>query len=176
MRKEEKSEVIKSLADQLGTYTHFYLADISGMNAEQTAALRKSCFEKGIKLIVVKNTLLGKALEQTGKADAELVTVLEGATSIMFTNTGNVPAKLIKAFRKETGAEKPVLKAAYVDECVYMGEASLDQLVNIKSREELIGDVIALLQSPAKNVISALQGAAGGKISGLVKALENRAQ
>lgn len=176
MRKEQKSEVIKSLADQLGNYTHFYLTDISGMNAEQTAALRRSCFEKEIKLIVVKNTLLGKALEQTGKADAELVSVLEGSTSIMFSNTGNAPAKLIKAFRKDKGGDKPMLKAAYVDECVYMGEPSLDALVNIKSREELIGDIINLLQSPAKNVISALQGSAGGKISGLVKALENRAQ
>ncbi|WP_298061951.1 50S ribosomal protein L10 [uncultured Rikenella sp.] len=176
MRKEEKSEVIKSLADQLGSYTHFYLADISGMNAEQTAALRRSCFEKDVRLIVVKNTLLGKALEQTGKADAELVSVLEGSTSIMFSNTGNAPAKLIKAFRKDKGGDKPILKAAYVDECVYMGETSLDTLVNIKSREELIGDIINLLQSPAKNVISALQGSAGGKISGLVKALENRAQ
>lgn len=177
MNKEEKSEVIKSLAEQLGEYAHFYLADTSGLNAEQTAALRKSCYEKEVKLIVVKNTLLGKALEQTGKADAELVTVLEGSTSIMFSNTGNAPAKLIKDFRKANKkAEKPALKAAFVDECVYLGESSLESLVNIKSREELIGDVIALLQSPAKNVISALQGSAGGKIAGLVKTLENRAQ
>ena len=176
MTKEEKLVVIDNLAEQLRTYPHFYITDIEALNAEQTASLRRQCFEKEIKLIVVKNTLLGKALEQTGKADQELVSVLEGSTSIMFSNTGNAPAKLIKAFRKDQGGDKPMLKAAYVDECVYMGETSLDALVNIKSREELIGDIITLLQSPAKNVVSALQGAAGGKISGLVKALENRAQ
>lgn len=176
MKKEEKSEVINSLADQLGTYMHFYLADISGLNAEQTSALRRSCFEKDVKLVVVKNTLLNKALEQIGKADAEIVSVLEGSTSIMFSNTGNAPAKLIKSFRKEKGGDVPALKAAYVDDCVYMGEVSLEQLVNLKSREELLGDIVSLLQSPAKNVISALQASAGGKISGLVKALENRAQ
>lgn len=176
MRKEEKSEVIKSLAEQLGAYAHFYLTDISGLNAADTAALRRTCFEKEVKLIVVKNTLLGKALEQVGKADEELVTVLEGSTSIMFSNTGNIPAKLIKSFRQEKKAEKPMLKAAFVDECVYVGENQLENLVNIKSREELIADVVALLQSPAKNVISALQGSAGGKIAGLVKTLENRAQ
>lgn len=176
MTKTEKAEVIEGLVSQLGEYSHFYLADISGLNADQTAALRKTCYEKEVKLIVVKNTLLGKALEQIGKADEELVAVLEGSTSIMFSNTGNVPAKLIKSFRKERKLEKPMLKAALVDECVYTGEASLDELANLKSREELLADVVALLQSPAKNVISALQGSAGQKIAGLVKALETRAQ
>lgn len=176
MRKEEKAQVIESLVSQLGEYTHFYLADISGLNAAQTAALRKTCYEKEVKLIVVKNTLLGKALEQVGKADQELVAVLEGSTSIMFSNTANTPGKLIQAFRKEKKSEKPQLKAAWVDECVYVGEQSLDALANLKSREELLGDIVALLQSPAKNVISALQGSAGQKIAGLVKALETRAQ
>ena len=123
-------------------------------------------------MVVVKNTLFLKALEMVDKADAELVPVLEGPTAILFSNTGKVPAVLIKEFRKTN--EKPVLKAAYVEECVYTGEASLDQLATLKSRDELIGDIIALLQSPAKNVISALQGSAGQKIAGLVKALEER--
>ncbi len=176
MTKAEKAAVIERLVGQLGEYAHFYLADISGLDAQQTAALRRTCFEKEVKLVVVKNTLLGKALEQVGKADGQLVGTLEGATSIFFTNTGNAPAKLIEGFRKGKNLEKPMLKAAWVDECVYLGEGSLKDLVNLKSREELIGDIVALLQSPAKNVISALQGSAGQKIAGLVKTLETRAQ
>ena len=121
--------------------------------------------------MVVKNTLLIKALEKVNKADEELVSTLKGATSIMLTNTGNVPAKLIKEFRKNS--DKPVLKAAYVDDCVYVGEQNLDTLVSIKSREELIGDIVTLLQSPARNVISALQSS-GGKIAGIVKTLSER--
>lgn len=172
MTREEKSNVIESLAQQLNQYSAFYLADISTMNAEATAALRKKCFESQIKLVVVKNTLLAKALEKVNKADADLLKVLEGSTSVMFTNTGKAPAVLIKDFRKTS--DKPVLKAAYVEECVYVGDNTLDELCNIKSREELIGDIVALLQSPAKNVISALQGSAGQKIAGLVKTLEER--
>lgn len=175
MRREEKTEVINSLVAGLGEYTHFYLTDISGLNAAQTAALRRKCYESDIKLIVVKNTLLGKALEQVGSADAEIVATLAGSTSLMLTNVGNAPAKLIKEFRKAAKAEKPLLKAAMVDQCVYVGEESLEALINVKSRDELIADVIALLQSPAKNVISALQGSAGQKIAGLVKTLEERA-
>lgn len=174
MRREEKTEIINSLAEQLGVYTHFYLADTSGLNAAQTAALRKKCYEQEIKLIVVKNTLLGKALEATGRADQEIVASLTGSTSVMFTNVGNAPARLIKEFRKSAKVEKPALKAAYVDECVYIGESSLEDLINVKSRDELLGDVIAMLQAPAKNVISALQNAAGGTIAGLVKTLEER--
>lgn len=175
MRREEKTEVINSLVAQLGDYAHFYLADISGLNAAQTAALRRKCYEKEIKLIVVKNTLLCKALEAVGSADAEIVATLEGSTSIMFSNIGNVPAKLIKEFRKETKAEKPLLKSAYVDKCAYVGEESLEALTKVKSRDELIADVIALLQSPAKNVISGLQASAGQKIAGLLKTIEERA-
>ena len=174
MRREEKAELINGLADRLGEFAHYYLADISGLNAQQTAALRRTCYEKEVKLIVVKNTLFGKALEQAGKQNEEIDQILVGSTAVMFSNTGNSPAKLIKEFRKSAGSEKPLLKAAYVDECVYVGEASLTDLVNLKSREELIGDIIALLQSPAKNVISALQGSAGGKVASLVKALEER--
>ena len=169
MTKEEKLVVINNLAEQLRAYPHFYIADIESLNAEQTAALRRKCFESDVKLVVAKNTLLGKALE---KADADLVKVLEGPTSIMFAHVAKAPAVLIKEFRKKS--DKPVLKAAFAEGCVYVGDNQLDALCNIKSKEELIGDIIALLQSPAKNVISALQANAGQKIAGLVKTLESR--
>ena len=172
MTKQEKLAVINGLTEQLNQYPHFYLADIESLNAEQTAALRRKCFEKKIKLVVVKNTLLGKALENVDKASEDLVAVLKGSTSIMFTEVGKAPAQLIKEFRKS--CEKPVLKAAYVEGCTYVGDNQLDTLCNIKSREELIGDIVLLLQSPAKNVISALQSNAGQKIAGLVKSLEER--
>ena len=133
---------------------------------------REAKSESDVKLVVVKNTLLGKALEKVEKADADLVKVLEGPTSIMFTNVAKAPAVLIKEFRKKS--EKPVLKAAFAEGCVYVGDDQLDALCNIKSKEELIADIVALLQSPAKNVISALQANAGQKIAGLVKTLESR--
>ena len=172
MTRDEKLAVINGLAEQLNAYPHFYITNIEALNAEQTAKLRRKCFENGVKLVVVKNTLLTKALEKVEKADADLVSVLEGSTSVMFTETGKAPAVLIKEFRKS--CDKPVLKAAYVEGCVYVGDNQLETLCNIKSREELIGDIVSLLQSPAKNVISALQGSAGQKIAGLVKALEER--
>ncbi len=174
MRREEKLQLASEIADKLGQYAHYYLTDISGLNAEQTAALRRACFEQEIKLQVVKNTFFGKALEATGKQNDEISSVLEGPTAVMFTQTGNSVAKLIKEFRKTSGSDKPELKAAYVDDCTYIGADQLETLANIKSREELIGDIIGLLQSPAKNVISGLQGSAGQKIAGLVKTLENR--
>ena len=169
MTKEEKLVVINAIAEQLQAYPHFYIADIAALDAEQTAALRRKCFENDVKLVVVKNTLLGKEVE---KADADLVKVLEGPTSIMFANVAKAPAVLIKEFRKKS--DKPVLKAAFAEGCVYVGDDQLDALCNIKSKEELIGDIIALLQSPAKNVISALQANAGQKIAGIVKTLESR--
>ena len=172
MTREEKLAVINGLAEQLTAYPHFYITNIEALNAEQTAKLRRKCFENNIKLVVVKNTLFGKALEKVEKADADLVAVLEGSTSVMFAETGKAPATVIKEFRKS--CDKPVLKAAYVEGCVYVGDNQIDALCNIKSREELIGDIVGLLQSPAKNVISALQGNAGQKIAGLVKALEER--
>ena len=172
MTKEEKLVVINSLAEQLNAYPHFYVTNIEALNAEQTAKLRRKCFESDIKLVVVKNTLFTKALEKVEKAEADLVNVLEGSTSVMFTNTGKAPAVLIKEFRKS--CDKPLIKAAYVEGCVYVGDNQLETLCNIKSREELIGDIVALLQSPAKNVISALQANAGQKIAGLVKTLEER--
>ena len=172
MTREEKLAVINGLAEQLNAYPHFYITNIEALNAEQTAALRRKCFENNIKLVVVKNTLFGKALEKVEKADAELVSVLEGSTSVMFAETGKAPAVVIKEFRKS--CDKPVLMAAYVEGCVYVGDNQIETLCNIKSREELIADIVSLLQSPAKNVISALQGNAGQKIAGIVKALEER--
>ncbi|MFR9526707.1 MAG: 50S ribosomal protein L10 [Rikenellaceae bacterium] len=172
MTKQEKTALIDALAAQINEYPHFYITDIEALNAEQTAALRRKCFESDIKLVVVKNTLLGKALEKVEKADSELISVLEGPTSIMFTQNAKAPAVLIKEFRKS--GDKPVLKAAYAEGAVYVGDNQIDALCSIKSKEELIGDVIALLQSPAKSVISALQGSAGHKIAGIVKALEER--
>lgn len=172
MTREEKTTIINSLAEQLKAYPHFYITDISELNAEQTAKLRRMCFEQKISLIMVKNTLFEKALEQHGETDAQLAGVLKGSSSIMFSQVAKAPAVLIKKFR-ETGP-KPLLKAAYVQECVYVGDQLLNELVNIKSKEELIGDIVMLLQSPAKNVISALQGSAGQKVAGVVKALEQR--
>lgn len=172
MTKEEKAVVISSLTEKLNEYPHFYIADTSTLNAEKTAALRRKCFEGDVKLVVVKNTLMCKALEGVEKADADLVKVLEGSSAIMFTHVAKAPAVIIKDFRKS--CEKPVLKAAFVEGSVYVGDNQLDTLCNIKSKEELIGDIIALLQSPAKNVISALQSNAGQKIAGLVKTLEER--
>ncbi|HUW05590.1 MAG TPA: 50S ribosomal protein L10 [Williamwhitmania sp.] len=171
MRKEDKGKIIESLAEQIQGSTHFYLADIGDLNATVTAELRRKCFEKEIKLVVVKNTLLRKALEKINFEHSEIFDVLSGHTSIMLSNTGNGPAKLIKDFAKKYS--KPVLKAAYVEESVYVGSQNLDALVNIKSKEEVIGDVIALLQSPARNVIAALQSG-GQKLSGVVKTLSER--
>ncbi|MFB6319754.1 50S ribosomal protein L10 [Saccharicrinis sp. FJH54] len=172
MKKEDKSALISDLSSKLEEYSHFYLADIADLDSVKSSNLRRECFNKDIKLIVVKNTLLKKALEESEKDYSELYPVLKGNTSVMFSNTGNGPAKLIKEFRKK--ADKPVLKAAFVEESCYVGENQLDFLATIKSKDELIGDLIALLQSPAKNVISGLQGAAGGKIHGLLKAMEER--
>ena len=172
MTREEKRIVIEGLTEKLNQYPHFYIADIEALDAEQTAQLRRKCFEKDVKLVVVKNTLFVKALEAVDKADAALVEVLKGTSSIMFSENSKNPALVIKDFRK--GCEKPILKAAYVQECVYVGDNNLDMLCTIKSREELIGDIVALLQSPIKNVVSALQGSAGQKVAGIVKALEER--
>jgi large subunit ribosomal protein L10 len=171
MRREDKNAIIESLAETLKEYSHFYLTDTAQLNAADTSDLRRKCFENDIKLIVVKNTLLRRALEQTDVNFDELFPVLKGTTSIMFTQTGNGPAKLIKEFRKSH--DKPVLKGAYVQESVYVGENILDSLISIKTREELIGDVIGLLQSPAKNVVSALQSG-GTKIHGVLETLSKK--
>jgi large subunit ribosomal protein L10 len=171
MRKEDKNQIIDSLVEQLNTHSHFYLADISDMNVETTNKLRRLCFRRNVELQVVKNTLLRKAMEKTNKDFGSLFDALEGATSIMFSDTGNVPARLIKDFRKAAG--KPLLKGAFVEETWYLGDDQLETLVNIKSKNELIADIIALLQSPAKNVIGALQSG-GHKISGIVKTLSEK--
>ena len=174
MNREEKRQIIESLAAKLNEYPHFYITDIADLNAEQTAALRRQCFEKEVCLMVVKNTLLEKALESVNKADDQLKAVLNGTTSVMFSATNKAPAQVIKEFRKSNLIGKPILKAAFVEDCIYVGDQNLDTLVAIKSREELIGDIIGLLQSPIKNVMSALTGAAGQKVAGIVKALEER--
>lgn len=173
MRKEEKTQIIDSLAAQFEVTPNFYLTDISGLNAEKTGMLRRECFEKDIKLLVVKNTLVRKALEKIAMADSEdLFPILAGPTAIMFSDNINAPAKLIKKFGKAHG--KPVLKGALVQECTYVGADQLETLISIKSREELIGDVIGLLQSPMQNVISALQSSGGGTIAGIVKTLTEK--
>ncbi len=174
MTREEKNKEIDALVGILEDVSTLYIADIAGLDAESTSNLRRQAFKSDIKISVVKNTLLKKAMERTEKPFGELFDTLKGSTSIMVCETGNAPAKLIKEFRKKS--EKPILKGAYIEEAVYIGDDNLDALSNIKSKNELIGDVITLLQSPAKNVISALQGGAGNKVAGLVKALEERAQ
>ncbi|MDT0648909.1 50S ribosomal protein L10 [Salegentibacter sp. F188] len=171
MTREEKSQVIKDLTAQLADSPTIYLADISGLNAGATSNLRRACFKADIKLSVVKNTLLAKAMEATDKDFADLPSVLKGNTSIMLSETGNAPAKVIKEFRKKS--DKPLLKGAFVEEAVYVGDNYLDALVNIKSKEEVIGDIIGLLQSPAKNVVSALKSG-GGKIAGILKTLSEK--
>lgn len=171
MTREEKSVVIQDLTAQLADSTNIYLADISGLNAGATSNLRRACFKAGIKLAVVKNTLLSKAMEASEKDFAELPNVLKGNTAIMLSETGNAPAKVIKEFRKKS--EKPLLKGAFIEEAIYVGDDQLDALVDIKSREELIGDIVGLLQSPAKNVISALKSG-GGTIAGIIKTLSER--
>ena len=171
MTREEKSQVIKELTAQLSENENIYLTDISGLNAGQTSALRRACFKANVRLSVVKNTLLEKAMEASDKDFGELPTTLKGNTSVMYSETGNAPAKVIKAFRKKS--DKPLLKGAFIEEAIYIGDEQLDMLVDIKSKEELIGDVISLLQSPAKNVISALQSG-GGKLSGILKTLSQK--
>jgi large subunit ribosomal protein L10 len=171
MTREEKSQVIETLTAQLSDNANIYLADISGLNAGNTTNLRRACFKAGVQLAVVKNTLLKKAMESSDKDFGELTEVLKGSTSLMFSETGNAPAKVIKEFRKKS--DKPLLKGAYIQESIYVGDNQLDSLVELKSKDELVGEIIGLLQSPAKNVISALKSG-GNTIAGLVKTLSER--
>ena len=171
MTREEKSQVIDDLTAQLTENPIIYLADISGLDAGTTTNLRRACFKAGIKLEVVKNTLLKKAMENSDKEFGQLTETLKGNTSLLFSETGNAPAKVIKEFRKKS--DKPLLKGAFIEEAIYVGDDQLDKLVDIKSKEELIGEIIGLLQSPAKNVISALKSG-GNTLSGLVKTLSER--
>lgn len=171
MRKKDKEIIINSITEQLNVCTNFYLTDIADLNAEKTSNLRKQCFNSKVKLVMVKNTLLKKAMENTGKDYGNLYTVMKGTTALMLSENCNIPAKLIKKFRKTE--KHPILKGAYIEECIYIGDEMLDTLVKIKSKNELIADIVALLQSPAKNVLGALQS--GGHIlSGVVKTLSGR--
>lgn len=171
MTREEKSRVIEDLTAQLSSSNVIYIADISELNAETTSNLRRACFKANIQLNVVKNTLLAKAMEASENDFGDLPSVLKGNTSIMIAESGNVPAKIIKEFRKKS--DKPILKGAYIDSAIFIGDNQLDALVAIKSKEEVVGDIIGLLQSPAKNVISALKSG-GNTIAGLVKTLSER--
>ena len=171
MTREEKSLVIEDLTAELANNSNIYLTDISGLNAGVTSNLRRAAFKANVQMAVVKNTLLEKAMEASDKEFGDLTSVLKGNTSVMYSETGNAPAKLIKNFRKKS--EKPLLKGAFIEEAVYIGDEQLDMLVDIKSKEELIGEIVGLLQSPAKNVISALKSG-GGTIAGLIKTLSEK--
>jgi large subunit ribosomal protein L10 len=171
MRREEKEVIIDNLAQRLDQTKHFYLTDISTLNAEQTSKLRRKCFEKEISLLVVKNTLLQQAMEKSEGDFNDLYDVLKDSTSIMFSETGNTPAKLIKEFRKTL--EKPLLKAAFVEESIYIGDDQLEALSNIKSKDELLGDLLMLLQSPATSLVSAL-ASSGSNMAGALKTLSEK--
>jgi large subunit ribosomal protein L10 len=171
MRKEEKKQLIDSLTQQLDNTNNFYITDVSTLDAVNTSDLRRLCFKYEIKMQVVKNTLLKKAMENAEKNYDELYETLVGNTSIMFAESGNGPAKMIKEFRKKS--DRPILKGAFIEEMTYLGDDQLDFLISIKSKDELIADVIALLQSPAKNVVSALQSG-GGKLAGILQTLSEK--
>ncbi len=170
MKKEVKDTIIVELGEKLKQYPHFYLVDISGLNAKDTSDLRRKCFKNEIKLVVVKNTLLRKAFEASEIDFEPLYAALKGNTAVMFTNVANQPAKLLKEYKK---AGIPALKAAYAEEGMYVGADKLEELASIKSKNEVIADIVALLQSPAKNVISALQSGAN-TIHGVLKTLGER--
>jgi large subunit ribosomal protein L10 len=171
MNKAEKIKVIDDLSSSLSESKNLYLTDISGLNASQTSDLRRACYKADIKLSVVKNTMLHRAIEASNKDFGDITSVLKGNTSIMFSESGNEPAKIIKQFRKKN--DKPILKAAFIEEAIYIGDNQLDILVAIKSREELIGEIVGLLKSPIQNLVSALN--AGGKnLSGVLKTLSER--
>ncbi|KPL12591.1 MAG: 50S ribosomal protein L10 [Bacteroides sp. SM1_62] len=171
MRREEKNAIIDGLTEQINNASHFYLTDISALNAADTSSLRRKCFERNIELVVVKNTLLKRALEKSEGNFKDLYDILKNSTSVMFCETGNSPAKLIKEFRKEH--ERPLLKAAFVEESIYLGDEQLDALSSLKSKAELIGDVLLLLQSPMKNLLSAMQSG-GNNLAGVLQTLADK--
>lgn len=174
MNKVEKNNAIDYLVEKISSSSVFYLADTGELSAEETSKLRRRCFKGEVTLEVVKNTLVRKALEKIeGKDLSPFYDLLKGQTSLMISEKGNEPAKIIKEFGKKSG-KQPLLKGAYIDEAIFIGHDQVETLINLKSREELIGDVIGLLQSPAKNVISALQSG-GNTIAGLVKTLQEKA-
>jgi large subunit ribosomal protein L10 len=171
MTREDKNQAIEVLTGKLNDANIFYLADIAGLDAESSSNLRRSCFKNDVKIEVVKNTVLKNALERANGEYEDLYQTLKGNTSIMFANVGNAPAKIIKDFRKKS--DKPFLKGAFVEESIYIGDENLEALVAIKSKEELLGEIVSLLQSPAKNVVSALKSS-GGTIAGIVKTLSEK--
>jgi large subunit ribosomal protein L10 len=171
MRKEEKHDVVLALKEQINSFSNVYIADTSNLTVAAVNDIRRKCFDSDIKMQVAKNTLIKKALEAASGEYAELYDVLKGSSTLLFSNSANAPAKLIKALR--ASGDKPLLKAAYIDSAIFIGDNQLNALVNLKSKEELIGEIIGLLQSPAKNVISGLQSGKG-KLAGIVKALEQR--
>lgn len=172
MKKEDKAIIIANIGDQLKNYSCVYLTQTAGLDAEKTSALRRACFNGDIKMLCVKNTLLKAAFEASENDYSGLYDLLHGETTLLLCNTGNAPAKMIKKFRDKNDT-LPMLKGAYVEETVYIGEESLETLANIKSKTELIGDIITLLQSPAKNVISGLQSGAN-KLHGILETLSNK--
>ena len=171
MKKEDKNQLIDEMVEKLKEANIFYLTDVSELNVETTGNLRRLLFKRNIQMQMMKNTLLKKAMEKSGKDFEPFYSILTGPTSIMFSEIPNDPAKLIQEFRKKS--PKPILKGAWVEETAYLGDDQLSTLVNIKSKNELIADLIALLQSPAKNVISALQSG-GTNLSGIVKTLSEK--
>ena len=174
MKKSEKGTVIEALKEKFESSSFFYLTDASTMTVDQVNKLRRVCFEKGVEMTVIKNTLAKKAMEGSApeKNYIALFDSLKGPTAVMFTDVANVPARLIKEFRKG-GGERPIIKAAYIDSAVFVGDDQLDTLTKLKSKEELLGELIGLLQSPAKNVVGALKSG-GNTIMGLLKTLEER--
>jgi large subunit ribosomal protein L10 len=172
MNREEKQEVVLALQEKMQEYGNFYIADTSGLSVEKVNNIRRKCFESGIEMKVAKNTLIKIAIDGLEGDSSEIFPALKGQSALLFSKVGNGPAKLIKALRKNK-EEKPVLKGAYIDTAIFVGDNQLDALVNLKSREELIGEIIGLLQSPAKNVVSALKSS-GGKLAGIVKTLQER--
>jgi large subunit ribosomal protein L10 len=171
MKREEKEEIIGSLVEDLSKYSNFYITDISNLTVEKTNQLRRLCFNRNIKINVAKNSLIKKALERMDGDYSAIYESLKGSSAIMYSDTGNAPARVIKDFRRTS--DKPVLKGAWIDSAVFIGDTNVDTLTTLKSKNELIGDIIGLLQSPAKNVISALQSG-GQKLSGILKTLEER--
>jgi len=171
MKREEKQEIVQALTEQIKSYGNFYITDTADLTVAKVNGIRRKCNDRGITMQVVKNTLIKKALEAAGVDSEELLGVLKGSSTMLFSETGNAPAKLIKELRKE--GDKPVLKGAYIDAAVFIGDNQVDALSKLKSKNELIGDIIGLLQSPAKNVISGLQSG-GNTLAGLVKTLQER--
>lgn len=173
MNREEKQEVVLALQEKMQEYGNFYIADTSGLSVEKVNNIRRKCFESGIEMKVAKNTLIKIAIDGLEGDSSDIFPALKGQSALLFSKVGNGPAKLIKSLRKGKGEDKPQLKGAYIDSAIFVGDNQLDALVSLKSREELIGEIIGLLQSPAKNVVSALQSG-GGKIAGIVKTLQER--